>query len=83
MIELQPERMSKAIEKAKRVRNHIRILGWRKYQVTTPEGHRYTVTFDSRNGRKLAHCSCKAATVCYHIAGCVQVHIAIARMRQA
>lgn len=81
MIELQPDRMSKAIEKARRVRNHIKMIAWRKYEVRTPENRIYTVTFDAQPGKKLASCTCAAKAECYHIAGAVVLHIAIARLR--
>ena len=86
MIELNPERMTKAIEKAKRVRNHIRMIAWRKYEVRTPQGHTYIVIFDAQPGKKLASCNCAAGAknqMCYHVAGAVVLHLAIARLRVA
>lgn len=83
MIELHPDRMGKAIEKAKRVRSHIKMIAWRKYEVRTPENRTYTVTFDAQPGKKLAGCTCAAKAECYHIAAAVTVHLAIARLRAA
>jgi hypothetical protein len=81
MIELQREKLSKAIAKARKVRTHVRMVAWRKYQVRTPENRTYTVTFDARDGKKFASCTCPAGDhnqECYHIAAAVVLHLAIA-----
>jgi hypothetical protein len=82
MIELQPDQLSKAIAKARKVRTHVHMLAWRKYQVRTPENRIYHVTFDTRDGKKLAACTCPAGDrdqACYHIAAAVVLHLAIAK----
>jgi hypothetical protein len=84
VIELQADRLSKAIAKANKVRNHVRMLAWRKYEVRTPEQHTYTITFDVQEGKKLAHCTCAAGAKnlpCYHIAGAVALHCYIAKAK--
>jgi hypothetical protein len=84
MIELQRDRMSKAIAKSRKIRNHVRMVAWRKYEVRTPENHIYTATFEAQAGKKFASCTCPANAnnqMCYHIAGAVVLHLAIARFR--
>jgi len=84
VIELTRDKLQKAIEKAKQERNHVRPLTWRRYEVTTPKGGIYTVTFDVRKGRKYGACNCKAGQremACYHLASAIAVHLAIAKMR--
>jgi hypothetical protein len=84
MIEITTEKLSRAITKAKKVRNHVRMIDWRKYEVTTPEQHVYSVTFDVQGSHKMAHCTCAAGAKnlpCYHIAGAVALHCYIARAK--
>jgi hypothetical protein len=82
MIELQPDRMSKAIAKARQVRNHVHMIRFRQYEVTTPELNAYQVSFEVRDGKKLASCNCKAGQrnlPCYHIASAVALHLIVAK----
>ena len=86
MIEISRGRLGKAIEKARRVKNHVRVLAWRKYEVRTPEQHIYTVTFSVRGGSKLADCTCAAGAknqACYHIASAIALHCHIAKSKAA
>lgn len=75
--------MSKAIAKAKQVRNHVHMIRFRVYEVITPELRAYTVSFEVRDGKKLASCTCKAGRAnqaCYHVAAAVVLHMAVAKM---
>jgi hypothetical protein len=83
MIELQRETMSKAIEKAHRIRNHVHMIRFRLYEVITPELRAYQVAFEVREGKKFASCNCKAgkrSIPCYHVAAAVVLHMAVAKM---
>jgi hypothetical protein len=83
MIELQREKLSKAIEKAKQVRNFVHMIRFRVYEVTTPDLRAYQVAFEVRDGKKFASCNCKAgkhSIPCYHIAAAVVLHLAVAKM---
>lgn len=81
MLELSREKMATAIEKARRTRCYVRMLAWRRYSVTTPAGHVYTVTFDVQDGRRLGSCTCAARKECFHLAAAVHAHCLIAAMK--
>jgi hypothetical protein len=84
MIEINKERLSKAVEKARKVRNFVHMIQFRLYEVTTPELRAYQVAFEVRDGKKFANCNCKAGKrnqPCYHMAAAVALHLAVAQMR--
>jgi len=84
MIELRPDRMRKAIAKARTTRCMVRMIEFRRYIVTTPDLINYYVRFEARDGKKYATCTCRAGKLnmpCYHLAASYPVHAAIARMR--
>jgi uncharacterized Zn finger protein len=87
MIQLRDEQqMSRAIAKARVVKPLVRVRGWRQYEVTNKAtGASYEVTFDVRNGARLASCTCPAGQAgrvpCYHIAASAAGHLMIAAAR--
>src|SRR5215471_3963357 len=88
MINLEPNKMQEAIERAKAVRPRVRVISAdeRTYSVTGSRGDAYTVKFVVVNGLKLAECDCKAGQVgmmCFHIAAAASVNIAVQSMRRA
>jgi len=86
MIELNPTRFVNATAKAKQVKLYIRMFAWRQYQVRTPQGHVYTVRFETKSSSTYASCNCAAGAKnlpCYHIAAVFSVDVAVTTMRQA
>jgi len=88
MIKLEPATMTKAIERARRVRPRVRVISAdeRAYSVTGSKGDAYTVRFAVANGLKLAECSCKAGErdqMCFHVAAAAQVNVMVQSQRRA
>jgi len=84
MIAIDKASIERAVEKARRVKNYVRMISFRRYEVITPELNAYTVTFDVRNGRKVGSCNCKAGqfnTPCHHLASAIVLHLAVARIK--
>jgi hypothetical protein len=86
MIKLEESKMTKAIEKARREKPFVRVVGWRQYEVKNKKtGATYSVGFDVRDGQRFASCSCAAGQagrfVCYHVAACAGAHVCIAATR--
>src|SRR5262245_52805218 len=87
MLKLEPTKMHKAIERAKAIKPHVRVISAaeRTYSVTGSRGDIYTVKFVVVNGLKLAECDCAAGQrgqMCYHVPACAQVNIMVQSMRQ-
>src|SRR5262249_53890063 len=88
MIKLEPNKMQKAIERAKAVRPRVRVINAdeRTYSVTGSRGGAYTVKFVVANGLKLAECDCAAGRqemMCFHVASAAQVNVMVQSMRKA
>ena len=88
MIKLEPNKMQKAIERAKAVRPRVTVLSAdeRIYSVTGSRGGAYTVKFVVANGLKLAECDCAAGRqemMCFHVASAAQVNVMAQSMRKA
>ena len=88
MIKLEPNKMQKAIERAKAVRPRVTVLSAdeRIYSVTGSRGGAYTVKFVVANGLKLAECDCAAGRqemMCFHVAAAAQVNVMCQSMRRA
>jgi len=86
MINLEPNKMQEAIERAKAVRPRVRVISAdeRTYSVTGSKGDAYTVKFVVVKGLKLAECDCKAGEagmMCFHVAGAAQVNVMAQSMR--
>jgi uncharacterized protein YjhX (UPF0386 family) len=86
MIQLHStEQLQKAIDKARTVKPFVRINGFGSYSVMNRQtGTTYSVECLKRDGKRFAHCSCKAgqrSVPCYHLASAVGVHIQIASER--
>ena len=87
MIKLEPNKMQKAIERAKAVRPRVRVINAseRIYSVTGSRGGSYTVKFVVANGLKLAECDCAAGRqemMCFHVAAAAQVNVMCQSMRR-
>jgi|GEM_PF-942529 len=81
MIEINRNKLAKAVEKARKVKNFVHMIEFRIYEVTTPELRAYTVAFQTRDGKKFATCTCKAGKLnvpCHHIAAALALHLVIA-----
>jgi uncharacterized Zn finger protein len=84
MLNLQADKMKKAIERAKAEHLKVRAISVtdRTYAVTSKQGTVYTVRFCAVNRLKLAECSCPATTYCKHMAAAAQVNIMCQSMRR-
>src|SRR5215470_11023069 len=87
MIKLEPNKMQKAIERARVIRPRVRVhsADHRQYGVSGSQGNEYTVFFVVVNGHKLASCDCPAGRseqLCYHIAAAAQVNVMVQSMRR-
>jgi hypothetical protein len=88
MIQLKSmEQMAKAIARARRMKPFVRMRGFRQYEVKSSDSQAiYTVHFRKQDGKRFGECNCKGGErgfICYHLAGAVAVHIAVASMRRA
>ncbi len=75
--------LQNAINKARRIRCAVKVLGSRMYLVVTPQKHSYTVRFETRDGARYGRCNCKAGTAgmaCYHLAKSALVDTGIQNM---
>lgn len=87
MIELTPDRLEKATAKAKQCKPLVKVLEFRRYQVTNREtGASYEVTFTKIDDKKFGQCSCKAGEqgkyACYHLISALSRHLAYAAQIQ-
>jgi uncharacterized protein YjhX (UPF0386 family) len=77
--------LEKAINKARTVKPLVRIVKFGAYSVTNKAtGATYTVECAKRDGKRFAHCTCKAGErgqACYHLASAVSAHIQLATER--
>src|SRR5262245_58249861 len=82
MLKLEPAKMTKAIERAKREHLKVRIInaGNREYAVGV-----YTVRFVVANGMKLGECNCRGAQAgfyCKHLAAGAQANVMVQAFRE-
>ncbi len=74
--------IEKAITKARTVKPRVRVNCFGSYTVENKTtGATYTVTCEKRDGKRFAHCSCRAGELgraCYHLVAAVGVHIQLA-----
>ncbi len=77
--------LEKAINKARTVKPLVRVKEFGAYTVTNKQtGATYTVECMKREGKRFAHCTCKAGErgqACYHLASAVAAHIQLATER--
>lgn len=76
--------LQNAINKASKIKMAVKLLGGRAYLVVTPQGHRYTVRFETIEGQRYGRCNCKAGSAqvaCYHLPKAALVDTGIERMR--
>lgn len=84
MIELRSiEQLTKAIERARAGKLSVKFTSiYRQYKVTNLEsGAEYIVNFFIRDGRRYAHCTCKAGEnnmLCKHVAAAAGLHVMVA-----
>ncbi len=78
-------KLEKAISKARTVKPRVRVNQFGNYTVENKQtGARYTVECGKRDGKRFAHCTCKAGergNACYHIAAAVSAHLQLAAER--
>ena len=87
MLKLTTQTMATAIENARKVRSHVRVISAedRTYAVTGSKGDVYTVKFVVKGRDKFAQCSCPAGEfnkMCRHIPAAASVNIAVQSMRR-
>ena len=78
------KQLQNAISKASRIKMRVEFLGNRSYLVITPQSHKYTVRFETRDGLRYGRCNCKAGAAnvpCYHLPKAGMVDTAIQNMR--
>ncbi len=79
--------IEKAINKARTVKPRVHVQSFGSYTVTNKAtGASYTVECLKRDGRRFAHCTCRAGELgraCYHVAAAVAAHIQLAADKQA
>ncbi len=77
--------LENASNKARTVKPRVRVNKFGLYTVTNKAtGATYTVECAKRNGKRFAHCTCKAGergNACYHIAAAVSAHLQLAAER--
>jgi hypothetical protein len=76
--------LQNAINKARRIKCAVKVIGSRAYVVITPQAHRYVVRFEMLNGLRYGNCNCKAGVAglaCYHLAKSAFVDNALQQMR--
>lgn len=88
MIQLTTaDKLINAINKARTVKPLVRVNCFGSYGVTNKAtGATYSVVCLKRDGKRFAHCTCKAgerAQACYHVAAAVGAHIQLATERMA
>jgi len=87
MLKLEPNKMQKAIERAKTIRPRVTVISAaeRTYSITGSKGKTYNVRFVIVNCLRLAECNCKAGQrdkMSFHVAGASQVNVMVQSMRQ-
>jgi hypothetical protein len=79
------EQLEKAINRAKKVRPHVRFISFGVYGVKGSKGNYYEVRCEKLpGGEKLVSCDCKggvAGLVCLHSVAALSLHIGIAAQR--
>jgi hypothetical protein len=79
MIEITSASIKKAINKARQTKPFVKVIEFRRYQVTNKiTGASYEVKFSKLGNKKLAECNCKATVICYHIGASIGAHIVLA-----
>jgi uncharacterized protein YjhX (UPF0386 family) len=77
--------LTNAINKARTVKPRVHVNRFGSYTVTNKAtGATYTVECMKREGKRFAHCTCKAGErgqACYHLASAVAAHIQLATER--
>ncbi len=78
-------KLENAITKARTVKPRVRVNCFGSYTVTNKTtGATYSVECLKQDGKRFAHCSCKAGQrgqACYHVAAAVAAHIQLAAER--
>ncbi len=79
--------LTNAITKARTVKPRVHVNCFGSYDVTNKQtGARYNVVCLKREGKRFAHCTCKAGArgqACYHALAAVSAHIQLAADRAA
>jgi hypothetical protein len=77
--------LQNAINKARTVKPRVHVNCFGSYDVTNKQtGARYNVVCLKREGKRFAHCTCKAGArgqACYHALAAVSAHIQLAADR--
>lgn len=86
MIQLRSaDQLTNAINKARTVKPRVKVDCFGSYTVENKEtGARYNVVCLRKDGKRFAHCTCKAGErgqACYHVAAAVAAHIQLASER--
>ncbi len=76
--------LQNAINKARRIKCAVKVIGTRAYVVITPQAHRYVVRFEMINGLRYGRCNCKAGMAglaCFHLPKAALVDTGLQAMR--
>lgn len=79
------EQLSRAIEKAKKIRPRVEFDCFGRYRVSGTSGYYTVICRKDERGIKTVACTCKGAEkgyVCYHSAAALSLHVGLARLRQ-
>jgi hypothetical protein len=73
--------ISKAVENAKQLHPHVRMVEFGEYAVTGSKGTIYTVLCYRVGDARIVDCNCPARVPCKHAAAAIALHVAVARQR--
>ena len=79
------QKLTAAIERARKSRQHVRWLGERTFEVLSDSGNTYTVRFAVVGALKLGECDCAAGQrgqLCKHIPAAAALNIGIQSARR-
>ena len=82
MIQLTADNLKNAVAKAKATKPKVRVIEFRRYEVTNGDGITYTVRLTKIGGKPHGDCDCVATKVCYHIAASLDIHLVLASQMQ-
>jgi hypothetical protein len=70
--------ISQAVERAKQLHPHERMVEFGEYEVSGSKGNTYTVLCYRVGDEKIVDCNCPARVPCKHSAAALSLHIALA-----
>lgn len=93
MLKLEREKLTNAIEKARQIHPRVKLLGKRRYSVTSSDNKRlYVVQIIEASGVLLAECrdevgklcpACRKGWACFHVASAAAVDFGLMGLAKA